>query len=327
MKTKDFQRDITPPAKRQLGGSHDLGRLARVRDKELDHAVRKRGSGRQSKHGSATQPGNPASQVSIVVLSILGAAVLGIFLTIWTMLRAGGADEGVAKASSEENASTRVASRFPSPSESEAVAIVKRALSQRDPARISKQVRLGAASAEEASRFFSELEKRDGVISRYDWLSSMDQGSTLIEGVSVTFEKDHLKGQRLAMLTPDEQGVWRLDYESFARRVSPSWEEILRGEAPKATVRVLVGEDSYFNGPFSEGVWACFGLASPDVDEVMHSYCKVGSAEEIALKNLFKDGTRLCRAVLELRRVADAGPRQFEVSKVIAADWLVPGDS
>ena len=319
MKSGNFQRDITPPAKRQLGGSHDLGRLARVRGKEPDHAARKLGSG--------SQPRQPASQVSIVVLSIAGAAVIGIFLTIWAMLRAGSADEVVSKAPAQENVTTRVASRFPSPSESEAVAIVKRALSQRDPARIAKQVRLGAASAEEASRFFSELEKRDGVISRYDWLSSMDQGNTLIEGVSVAFEKDHLKGQRLAMLTPDGQGVWKLDYESFARRVSPSWEEILRGEAPKATVRVLVGEDSYFNGPFTEGAWACFGLASPDVDELMHSYCKVGSAEEIALKNLFKDGNRLCRAVLELRRVAGSGPRQFEVSKVIVADWLVPGDS
>jgi len=327
MKSKDFQRNITPSSKRQLGGSHDLGRLARVRDKELDHAARKRGSGRRSKHGSATQPGNPASQVSIVVLSIAGAAVLGIFLTIWVLLRAGGADEGVAKLPSGKNGTPQVVSRLPSPSESEAVAIVKQALRQRDPARIAKQVRLGAASAEEASRFFSELEKREGVISRYDWLSSMDQGATLIEGVSVAFEKDHLKGQRLALLTPDEKGVWKLDYESFARRVSPSWDEILRGDAPIATVRVVVGEDSYFNGPFTEGAWSCFGLASPDMDEVMHSYCKVGSAEEIALKELFKDGTRLCRAVLELRRVAGAGPRQFEVSKVIMADWLLPGDS
>lgn len=327
MKPNDFQRDITPRAKRPLGASHELGRLTRVRDRDLDHGRKNRGSGKMGRRENAKQSRSSDSPVSIVVLSIVGTAVLAIFLTIWTMRRVGSGAAGAAKTRSEQNAPTRVASRFPPPNESEAIAIVNSALSQRDPALIAKQVRLGAASAEEAGQFFAELKTRDGTISHYNWLSSMDQGNTLIEGVSVAFEKDHLKGQRLALLTPDDQGVWKLDFESFARRVSPSWVEILGGEVPKATVRVVVGKDSYYNGPFTEGEWRCFGLASPDLNEVVHSYCRVGSEQELALEKLFEDGVRLSRALLEIRRVPDAGSHQFEVSKVIVADWLLPGDS
>jgi hypothetical protein len=64
---------------------------------------------------------------------------------------------------------------------------------------------------------------------------------------------------------------------------------------------------------------------------LLHGYCKVGTPEADEMMRLFPEGEVTSRATLELRRDKDAGTRQFEISRVLAKDWILPavkgGDS
>lgn len=240
-------------------------------------------------------------------------------------MQAGGDEKKLVKAAAAGEAAAE--SPITSPSESEAIAIVKRTITLQDPKKITDDVRLGASKVDEVLRFFSEMDKTDGKIIGYDWLSSKDQRDIPIEAVGVTFEADFLKTRRLALLTPNDQGIWQLDFDSFARIVSPSWEKILSGGVGKATVRVLVGGESYYNGPFTEEAWSSFGMGSPDIDESLYGYCKKGSAAEAELKDLLSGGVKSCRVTLEIQSLPGGGRTQFEITKVLVVDWVLPGES
>jgi hypothetical protein len=49
----------------------------------------------------------------------------------------------------------------------------------------------------------------------------------------------------------------------------------------------------------------------------------VGSPQAAALKSIFAQEAKLHRVALELRRVEGAGTRQFEISRVLAEDWVM----
>lgn len=250
-------------------------------------------------------------------------AVLGFALVFWLLPLLGRSGE---RPPLWEESQVRVVSRFASPSEEQAMELVKRALATRLEENIAPVFRLGASSPRDAVAFLADLEKTHGKPKRYSWMSSIDSGGILLEGVLVTYPgPDAALDERLAILTPDESGNWKLDFESFARMVTPSWEEILSNGAEQALVRVLVGKDVYYNGPFHDDKeWVCYGLASPDVDETLHGYCKVGSAEAEAVGKLFSEGNRMSRASLEIRRVPNGERRQFEITRLLAPDWVIP---
>jgi hypothetical protein len=88
---------------------------------------------------------------------------------------------------------------------------------------------------------------------------------------------------------------------------------------------VIVGKDVYYNGPFrDESQWTCYAVVSPDTDELLHGYCRVGTPEADEMSRLLADGEATSRATLQLRRAKGAGPRQFEISRVVAKDWILP---
>jgi hypothetical protein len=146
-----------------------------------------------------------------------------------------------------------------------------------------------------------------------------------VEGVVVNFENANGLRNRLALLTPDAEGVWKVDFDAFARTVRPSWKEIREKQPETALVRVQLARDSYFNGPFrDEKQWTCLGMASPDLEEILFGYCRAGSPQAAAIDWVFsKENVNMCRMTLELRRVEGAEHRQYEISKVLAQDWIV----
>ncbi|MEO8613682.1 MAG: hypothetical protein ABI600_00955 [Luteolibacter sp.] len=224
-----------------------------------------------------------------------------------------------------DDALVRVASKFPSPSEADALNLVKRAISNRDPAKVAALFRMGSANPAEVIAFLKDSEVRDGAIERYDWLSSMDADGILLDGVNVAYKGREKPGERLALLTPNSMGVWKLDFDAFARSVKPSWKEILANSADHATVRVLVGRDAYYNGPYTdETQWVCYGIATPDIEEPLRGYCRVGSAEADSMEQLFSDGQQMRRVTLDIRHIKEADPRQFEITRVLANDWVIP---
>lgn len=203
--------------------------------------------------------------------------------------------------------------------------LVKRALATRQEEHVEPLFRLGSSSPSDVVDFLAGIEKLDGRPKHFDWMSSIDSGGLLMEGVLVGYEGPQKEVNRLALLTPDESGRWKLDFESFARIVKPSWEELLSNHAEHAMVRVLIGKDFYYNGPFGDDKeWICYGLASPDLEETLHGYCKVGSAQAEAVEKLFAEGNTMSRASLEIRRAQDGGKRQFEITRLLATDWVLP---
>jgi hypothetical protein len=256
------------------------------------------------------------------VFGLAALVVIGGSFALWSRSRM---RRMSAQNVTDYESSVRVASKFPSPTREQALELVRRAVTARDPMVVGELYRDGAARSAEILDFLKGVEAADGPVERYDWLSSMDMNGLLVEGVAVVFKGQEKPAERIAFLTPDPAGIWQMDFDAFARTVSPSWKEFLQNGGDRALVRVIAGKDVYYNGPFrDESRWTCYGLASPDTDEVLHGYCRVGTPAADEMKRLFADGEGSSRATLELHRVKDAGPRQFEISRVLAKDWILP---
>ena len=157
----------------------------------------------------------------------------------------------------------------------------------------------------------------------------MDANGLLLDAVVVRSLLGDQKRERLALLTPDDKGRWRIDFDAFARTVNPSWGEITSGSARQGTVRIQFVKDNYFNGPFAaESQWNCYRLGSPDLTDDIMGYCRKDSPQATALDLMMADPSgistrkRLLRAILEIRHAEGAEVRQFEISRVLAEDWV-----
>lgn len=268
----------------------------------------------------------------VVVLAVLGVA-------IWLWARQNMDRRTAAAVESEQGwvAEKRVESRFESPSEDEALDLVKRALKLRNPGGVAGYFHPGSASPEQVIGFLERMEETDGALEGVAWLSSMDANGLLIDGVLVKTLKDGQLKSRLALLTPDEKGEWKIDFDAFARTVEPSWSELLENGSAGGVVRVVVAKDTYFNGPFSDdSQWNCYRMMSPDTEAVLLGYCRKDSPQARAMDRIasnadvladgLKRGARPQRASLKLRRVDGGESRQFEISRVLAEDWVISGE-
>ncbi len=214
------------------------------------------------------------------------------------------------------------APKFPSPSKATAMAQVMQALAIRDPALIHGYFRRDAASAEEVVAFLAGLDATDGVFDHFEWLSSMDVNGLSVDGVLVSFKKSDQLRNRLALLTPNTGGKWEIDFDAFARTVTPSWAELEQGAAT-ALIRIYAMRDNYFNGPFHDDKqWACYGMTSPDAKILKLGYCKIGSPQARAMDWIFSKEAKIIRVTLEIKRVEGSEGRQFEITRVLAEDWL-----
>ena len=221
--------------------------------------------------------------------------------------------------------------RLKSPDDTAAVELVKSALAVRDPAKVDARIRRGSATPEQVVAFLAGLEKTDEKtaidkgMAKFGWIGSIDHNGMSQEGVEVTFRRDGERNRRLAILTPDENGVWKMDFAAFARRAEPSWEELLDKEGKSGVVRVIVAKDHYYNGPFQDDkVWQSYGIAAVDREELLLGYCKIDSPQYRALESILaNESGPTFRVTLGLRRVKDGARRQFEITQVIAEDWVV----
>lgn len=215
---------------------------------------------------------------------------------------------------------------FESLGEQEAIRLVKDALKARSGPEIEAKIRKGDASVEQVAAFLNAMKGEDGDVDRFQWLSRLDTTAPGVEGVLVTFKKKQAADRdrnRLALLVADEKGEWRLDFPAFARLATPAWSEFLEGKAESVTVRVYVAADQYFNGPFAdESQWKCFGIASPEVADLLYGYCKVDSLQTQAIQKVLAD-KKMARVTLVLHRVEGAASRQYLIKRVLAEDWAV----
>ncbi len=264
-----------------------------------------------------------------LVFALMGVATLGVAVWLW------GANQVTrAQAAAVKQAvlavNRRVVSRCVSPPQDVALARVKRALQVRQASEVEEYFRLGSASCETVVAYLKGLEQVDGKITGYTWLSSLDANGLLLEGVKVITQAGDMRHSRLVLLTPDDHGRWQIDFEAFARVVTPAWSEILSQTGVSSRVRVIFAQDNYYNGCFrDESLWTCYRLGSADATMDLLGYCRKGSAQAIAMARILAHGSpraragSVHRATLEVVRPAGAESRQFEITRVLAEDWVV----
>ena len=339
MKSDDFQRSVRSTKNdRSEGDAPNIGKVGRMPGTGLPKGLRrkKRKSESGGRNSGEVPKGNRVRDLrrkvvftwslvlSGVVLLILGGAV---WLWIRPNMKTTVDKPSLLPTQADEGKFIRPT--IPSLAEADAIALVKRALTVREPEKIVEYFRPGSSSSEQIVDFLKSLDEVDGPVSKVDALGSIDGNAMAVDGVVVTFKGSGSKGSgatrnRVAMLTPDESGKWKVDYDAFARTVTPPWNEFLEKGAKSAQVRVYAAEDSYYNGVFrDETQWVCYGIASPDTEQILLAYCKKGSPQAAAMASIFKKDTKLNRATLEIRRVEGSGPRQVEISQVLAEDWVV----
>ncbi len=259
-----------------------------------------------------------------ILFGILAALALLAAIYFWVKPQVGAELLAGVKSSPDHEEEVRVRSKFKSLSENEALDKVRRALEIRAPERVAEKFHLGTADPGKIVDFLKNLPVAQGPIDHYDWLGSMDANDLQLDGVVITFKANEKLNQRIAFLVPDEMGVWKIDFDAFARTVEPSWSDILEKGVESAEVRVFLAEDSYYNGPFKDDKqWICYGLASPDCDAILMGYCRVDSPQAGAIESMFNKGGKVNRATLEIHRVEGGLSRQFEIVKVLAEDWVM----
>jgi hypothetical protein len=286
-----------------------------------------KGSKRKQKSRKGSRKRRQRQRTLLAWSFLLGLIVIGVFagaVGLWLLPKVNDSSAHTSQKLDADEPRDRVVSRFPSPTESESLEKVKQAMALRDSSAVSDYFRLGAATPEQVVDFLQELEAGEGPVTDFGWLSSIDANHLSIDGVVVIFKGSEQPSRRLALLTPDEQGVWKIDFDALARSVTPAWEDFIDQAETSVRGRVYITRDSYYNGPFRDDQrWVCYGIRTPDLDETFFGYCEIGSAQHAAIEAIFVRDTRVIRATLELRRPQDAGPRQLVISRVLAEDWVI----
>lgn len=324
MKSDDIKRSVRSQRHdRHAGDAPNMGRVSRMPGTGLPKGERRK---RRRSEGGRNSRIRQSRALSIKIWSILLASVALVCLAVgfWFGLRPSEeTTSGQMAAAPEPVVKPGKVTRFPAPSEEEAIEIVKKGLAIRDSALISSHFRTDTVQQPAVVDFLSSLQTLDGALGNFEWIGSMDANGLQLEGVLVHFTGSDKPRNRIALLTPDKEGAWKIDFDAFARTVDPSWPDFLEKRADSITARIYAVQDSYYNGPFSdESKWVCYGLASPDTDDIFFGYCKTGSPQAGAMKWILSKDVSLGRATVEIRRLPDAQPRQFIISRVIAEDWV-----
>lgn len=328
MKSDDIQRAVQSRPEHLARYAPASGRYARMQVTEQPKGVRRRKMTSESNQGRHLQEGQ---KQLIIIRSILLCgltfAVLVYFLVQWMMPYTKQPEVYSSKSESiSANAGiTKKVSQIPTPTSAAALALVKQALALRDPEKVAEYFRPDGASPQEIIDFLKGMDASDGQIDGMQWLSSMGTIMIPLEGVLVSFKSkgEEAPRSRIVVMTSDPAGKWRIDYDAFARMVTPSWNDLLKKQTATATVRVYVKPDNYYNGPFNdEKLWVCYSTCSPDTEETLKVYCKIGSPQTAAMASMCSKGDKVIRATLLIRRVEGTEARQFEISKVLAEDWV-----
>ncbi len=210
---------------------------------------------------------------------------------------------------------------------------VDAALSVVDVAGVQEYFHLGEAKEQDVLDFLIELALPGKEDQALFWIGNPTHGSKAMVNVAFMWTRDGDLDKRLAILTPDPAGKWKLNFEAFACICNPPWSEFLDGKVIEGEARVTFIEDRYFNGRFSDDKWICYALTSITSDVPIFGYCRPDSAQHRALEQIrrismvniidsqAKKGL-LRRAMVRLQRVEGDMANQFEIKRVLASDWV-----
>jgi len=324
MSDQEFSKVSPDRSERKTGEAPLIGRVHRTPESGV---ARKRGGGQRRSRKKKVHGIVKAWSILFAAVAALVLVAVSIYALKNQTARSGGKTNSTTQF-------TDLAKSFPEANESElptlsrerALEIVASALANRDPLKFDAYFippRMGTAS--EAIEKLEDLISAEGPIVGTEWLGSKYANNQVFGEVVVSREHGGKNSNRLAQLLPQPGNEWLIDFDSFMRTSSSDWKLILDGEVPVAEVRVIIAPDSYYNGVFSDDrKWQAFALASPDAwKNTLYGYTKRGSPQLKAIKRILSTGESMHRVTLEIKKLPEAGDRQYEISRVFSENWFL----
>ncbi len=328
MPDKEFSKVSPDRSERKIGEAPHLGKVSRSPQSAVKNM-----SGR-GRHGGGGHDSRKKRRNTVItawsgLLAVVTLAVVVAFVVLKfkgeAERRETSATTGKISTDLDKAFSSSAESEVPSLGQEEALKIVATALENRDPLLFPEYfVPPAVGTTAEAIAELSEAAAKEGPVSEMRWIGPKLANHRIVEQVVVSTEKDGEKHNRLAQLVPTSDGGWRIDFDSYMRTASAGWEHIVAGRVPAATVRIFLAADSYYNGIFSdERTWQSYTLVSPDTPEILYGYSRKGSPQHSALTRILSNEDKAHRATLVIRTLPEAGERQFEISRVLAENWVL----
>lgn len=345
MKPKHISPQVQAEHKRRHGDAPGLGRVAKIPGASTRPKIRKRSSGGKSglrrpyhmdhraRRLSAERRFRLKIWLTLATLAVLAAFAGGMFFWLRSM---GGRQASAPMFVADRQAELGQSLAIDPPSEREAQQIIERAILSSNATALHELIHITEeVSTSEMHEFFSELTERQGEIVQYQWIGTPERAQQFQrQMMNVVFEKDFLRTIRTAQLLPDVNGLWKLDFPSFARWCDPpiALMESAAGH-PGGRVRAVFSRDSYYNGIFAdEREWVCFSFTSPDADVSGYAYARIDSPVHEMMTSLLGRNRSAqssppaqsspTRLTVEIARVEGANPRQFELTRVVSGHWL-----
>lgn len=215
---------------------------------------------------------------------------------------------------------------LPSLSADEGLEIVNAAFANTEPARVMDFFIIDEKNdPQTVIESLMALNREEGAIGNPQWL-----GEKFIQGrilAQVLVSRGETQQKRIAQLAIGKDGNWRIDLDSYLRKVEPSWDTILSGKVEKSIVRVFIVKDSYYNGLYADETnWKAYRLESPDISETLFAYAMKDSPQQLAIDQIMSFQASITRVTLEITKKPGTAKRQFEISRVIAENWAIAGE-
>lgn len=341
MKPNNLQSNVRAKSERKTGDAPDIGRVARIpgagnasgkvrRRRRSDPSQRTFGDKRRIRKNQARRFAIKL-WISLILLACCGAIATGLILWLRSQ------DDRKNISAQRNNPAilmpTLDITDFPPPSEGDALRIFLGALAARNEATLRQYVRdTDEADVDQMLAFFADSRNRDGKFSSHQWVGSSDTDSLQIQTLGIVFDGAERPTHRLAQLLPDAAGNWQLDFPAYARWCDPPIRLMdTDGGYPGGRIRCFIAPDAYYNGPFADDrKWASIAIASHETTTTGIGYVRLGSPQHRAIMAIFDGQPRRTRAILEIQRREGAQTRQFEITRVLAAGWVlgdIPIDS
>ncbi|MBU6171178.1 MAG: hypothetical protein KGQ87_06775 [Verrucomicrobia bacterium] len=170
-------------------------------------------------------------------------------------------------------------------------------------------------------KFFAEGAGKDEKVINSKIIASSDDGNFITDRFELTMN-DGLP-RMLCIVHCDGRAL--VDFESYARCGSATWDEILSGKVNKAErMRVFISNNYYYNFSFTdETKWISFLAKTPESPNSIHLYGSSDNQAFLDLKKSIGTGTMTC--TISIEATSEGTPhRQFILSELTAKDWVTP---
>jgi hypothetical protein len=128
-----------------------------------------------------------------------------------------------------------------------------------------------------------------------------------------------------------EQGILKLDWEATTGASATPFGMLVQGRGAGGITRCLVRLDSFFTDTFPEQLYRSFKLLSPDLDQVVWAYTRLGSKEDTAIMAFFPSGIllesengQLPMTVILAPPAPGAQKNQWLITEMLHNDWVSP---